>query len=99
MFAGARLKPWFVFCAPPTQHDKLLKLLAKTTHNTFDANYNPTKDIQSIIEEAKEIETKFGHFFDYVLVMDDLDRAFKELLREINLLEKESQWIPKIWLK
>ena len=42
---------------------------------------------------------KFGHFFDYVLVMDDLDRAFKELLREINLLEKESQWIPKIWLK
>ena len=97
--SGAKLKPWFVFCAPPTQLDKLHKLISITAHNNFENNHSSNKDIQSIIEEAKEIETKFGHYFDYILVMNDIDKAYHELLKEINALEKERQWIPKLWMK
>ena len=74
-------------------------MISITAHNNFENSHNSSKDIQSIIEEAKEIETKFGHYFDYILTMNDIDLAYHELLKEINLLEKESQWIPKIWLK
>lgn len=84
------MKPFFVFCSPPSQLDKLAKLVSMTTHNAFDSQVS-NKDLQSIIEEAKEIENKFGHYFDMVLTMTDIDRAYHELMKEINTLEREAQ--------
>lgn len=96
---GAKLKPFFVFVAPPTQLDKLNKLISITAHNSFENSHLSNKDLQSIIEEAKEIENKFGHYFDMILRMTDIDRAYHELILKINALEREAQWIPKSWLK
>jgi len=56
-------------------------------------------DLQSIIDEAREIETRYGHLFDMVLSITDVDRAYQELFREVNALEREPQWIPSIWNK
>jgi MAGUK p55 subfamily protein 5 len=96
------LKPFFVFVAPPTQLDRLNKLIASTAaahHGQLDPCPLSPSDLQSILEEAREIESKYGHYFDLVLSMTDIDRAFNELMREINALEREPQWIPKVWLK
>lgn len=51
------------------------------------------------VEEAREIEDQYGHYFDLVLKMTDLDRAYEQLLNEINNLERDPQWIPSDWLK
>lgn len=56
-------------------------------------------DLREIIERAREMEDKFGHFFDYVLVNVDMDKAFDELLTEINRIEVEPQWVPMTWTR
>ncbi|XP_074601259.1 MAGUK p55 family member stardust [Brevipalpus obovatus] len=94
--AGAKLKPYFVFVAPPTQIDRLRKLIS-TTHKGQEGHQLSPGELQSIIDEARDIEARFGHYFDKVLPITDIDRAYQELLREINALEREPQYIPSIW--
>ena len=45
------------------------------------------------------MEDKYGHFFDYVLVNTDMDRAYEELLAEINRIEVAPQWVPVAWTR
>lgn len=44
------------------------------------------------------MEDKYGHYFDYILVNSDMDRAYDDLLIEINRLEVEAQWVPQQWI-
>ena len=55
-------------------------------------------ELKDTIEKAREMEDTFGHYFDYVIVNYDLDRAYEELLAEINRLEVERQWVPAQWV-
>ncbi len=55
-------------------------------------------DLKEIIERAREMEETFGHYFDMVIVYSDPERAYQELVHEINLLEREPQWVPASWL-
>ena len=38
------------------------------------------------------------HFLQ-VIIYSDPERAYQELLREINLLEREPQWVPASWVQ
>lgn len=68
--------------------------------NRIKAGDNPKDDeLKDIIEKAREMEENFGHYFDMVIVNSDIDKAYNELLKEINTLEREPQWVPAIWLK
>lgn len=108
--AGARLKPYFVFVSPPTQMDKLSRLIDSTIaadgsgpghhfHHHHHHSRMSTSDLQNIIEEARDIESRYGHYFDMTLTVTDIKRAYDELINEINALEREPQWIPVSWLK
>ena len=55
-------------------------------------------ELTDIIERAREMEEAFGHYFDMVIVYADPERAYQELLREVNLLEREPQWVPAAWV-
>ncbi len=56
------------------------------------------EDLKEIIERAREMEEAYGHYFDMVIVYSDPERAYQELIREINLLEREPQWVPASWM-
>ncbi|XP_055947410.1 protein PALS1-like isoform X2 [Argiope bruennichi] len=85
------LKPYVVFVAPPS--------LEKLRQNRLKAGDNPKdEELKDIIEKAREMEDNYGHYFDMVIINSDIDKAFNELLKEINTLEREPQWVPKIWL-
>lgn len=45
------------------------------------------------------MEDKYGHFFDMVIINNDTERAYHQLLSEINSLEREPQWVPAAWVK
>ena len=95
------MKPYFVFVAPPAQIEKLNRLMTMTASNPqqhYD-NSSAATDLQSIIDEARDIEARYGHYFDMILSITDIERAYQELLREINALEREPQWIPSQWLR
>ena len=85
------LMPFVVFVAPPS----LEKLKRWKLERAEPANDEELKDI---IERAREMEEAYGHFFDMVVIYSDPERAYQELLREINLIEREPQWIPAAWV-
>ncbi|XP_033843597.1 protein PALS1 [Periophthalmus magnuspinnatus] len=86
------LKPYIIFIAPPSQ-ERLRALLAKE-------NKNPKpEELRDIIEKAREMEQSCGHLFDAIIVNTDQDKAYNELLRLINKLDTEPQWVPCSWLR
>ncbi|KAG8227824.1 hypothetical protein J437_LFUL008468 [Ladona fulva] len=86
------LKPYVVFVAPPS----LEKLRQKKIRNGEAFKEEELKDI---IEKAREMEEKYGHYFDMIIVNNDTERAYQQLLNEINVLEREPQWVPASWVK
>ncbi|KAG5265750.1 hypothetical protein AALO_G00245980 [Alosa alosa] len=86
------LKPYIIFIAPPSQ-ERLRALLTKD-------NRNPKpEELRDIIEKAREMEQNYGHLFDAAIVNTDHDKAYQELLRFINKLDTEPQWVPSSWLR
>ncbi|XP_017158997.1 MAGUK p55 subfamily member 5-A-like [Poecilia reticulata] len=86
------LKPYIIFIAPPSQ-ERLRALLLK------DGKNPKPEELRDIIEKAREMEQSCGHLFDAVIVNTDPDRAYGELLRLINKLDTEPQWVPCSWLR
>ncbi|XP_012274749.1 MAGUK p55 subfamily member 5 [Orussus abietinus] len=86
------LKPYVVFVAPPS----LEKLRQKRLKNNESFKEEELKDI---IEKAREMEDKYGHLFDMIIINNDTDRAYNQLLAEINSLEREPQWVPACWVQ
>ncbi|XP_064601586.1 protein PALS1-like [Liolophura sinensis] len=85
------LKPYVIFVYPPNL-EKLRLIRKKLGGNLSD------EELKEIIEKAREMEENYGHYFDYILVNSDMDKAYDELLAEINRLEVEPQWVPRVWL-
>merc|ERR1719431_544312 len=85
------LMPYVVFVAPPS----LEKLKRWKIDHSEPINDN---ELREIIERAREMEETYGHYFDMVIIYSDPDRAYQQLTEEINLLEREPQWVPAAWL-
>ena len=60
--------------------------------------YFQDDELKNIIEKSREMEEDYGHYFDFIIINYDLDRAYDELLKEINRLEVEPQWVPSQWV-
>lgn len=43
------------------------------------------------------MEARWGHLFDMIILNNDTERAYDQLLAEINSLEREPQWVPANW--
>lgn len=61
--------------------------------------FTQPEELREIIEKAREMEQSHGHLFDAVIVNTDQDKAYTELLRLINKLDTEPQWVPSSWLR
>ncbi|XP_076321879.1 MAGUK p55 family member stardust isoform X2 [Tachypleus tridentatus] len=86
------LKPYVVFVAPPSL-EKLKQNRAKMGASVKE------EELIDIIEKAREMEENYGHYFDMIIINSDIDKAYNELVKEINILEREPQWVPSFWLK
>lgn len=64
----------------------------------FSCFFQP-EELRDIIEKAREMEQNYGHLFDAAIVNTDLDKSYQELLRLINKLDTEPQWVPSSWLR
>ena len=86
------LMPYVVFVAPPS----LQQLKRWKMENLEQVDDD---ELEEIIERAREMEERYGHYFDMIIIYSDPDRAYQQLLDEINLLEREPQWVPAAWLR
>lgn len=65
----------------------------------YNLHFFQEEELKEIIEKAREMEDKFGHYFDMIIINNDTERAYHQLLNEINSLEREPQWVPATWVK
>ncbi|XP_031626872.1 uncharacterized protein LOC116343112 isoform X4 [Contarinia nasturtii] len=91
LLRASDLKPYVVLVAPPS----LEKLRQKK-----ERNHEPYKDedLKEIIATARDMEARWGHLFDMIIINNDTERAYHQLLAEINSLEREPQWVPASWV-
>lgn len=54
-------------------------------------------DFVELEEASRLMEAKYKHFFDCVLVNDDLQDACMQLCSVIQQAQEEPQWIPVSW--
>nr|XP_026689598.1 MAGUK p55 subfamily member 5-like isoform X1 [Ciona intestinalis] len=85
------LKPYIVFIAPPPL-EKLRQNMSK------EGKQIKEDELRRIIENARDIERRYAHYFDETIRNTDLNRSYAELLRLINKLDSEPQWVPASWL-
>jgi MAGUK p55 subfamily protein 5 len=53
------------------------------------------EELKEIIATARDMEARWGHLFDMIIINNDTERAYHQLLAEINSLEREPQWVEK----
>lgn len=85
------LKPYILFVAPPSL-ERLRQNMSK------EGKQIKEDELRKIIESARSIEQKYAHYFDEIIRNTDLSRSYAELLRLINKLDTEPQWVPAAWL-
>lgn len=60
--------------------------------------YLQEEELKEIIATARDMEARWGHLFDMIIINNDTERAYEQLMNEINLLEREPQWVPASWV-
>ncbi|XP_058274159.1 MAGUK p55 subfamily member 7 [Hemibagrus wyckioides] len=94
-------KPYVTFIKPPAiEQLRLSRRKARILASCDEAK--PTRtfmeaDFEEMINTAQDMEDKYGYLFEKIIINDDLATVFTALRAELKKLEKESNWIPKIW--
>ena len=57
------------------------------------------EEYRDSINIATDMEDHYGHYFDSVIPFDSVDYVYEQLIYEINLLEREPQWVPAKWVR
>lgn len=85
--------PFVVFIAPPS-----FERLKANKQRELGTNLKED-DLRNIVNEAKVMESEFGHYFDKTIVNYDLERSYQELRTDIHRLETEPQWVNVDWIQ
>ncbi|XP_069998373.1 MAGUK p55 subfamily member 7 isoform X7 [Penaeus vannamei] len=98
----AEFKPYVIYVKPPTL--AVLKETREAAHarSTFDENNSRgfTEDeFKDMLKADARIEFHYSHWFDEVIVNDDLSSAFELLVAAVNRVETEPLWVPASWVQ
>ncbi|XP_074981885.1 protein PALS2 isoform X5 [Caretta caretta] len=93
----AEFMPYVVFIAAPE-----LETLRAMHKAVVDAGIT-TKlltdtDLKKTVDESARIQRAYNHYFDLLIVNDNLDKAFEKLQTAIEKLRLEPQWVPISWV-
>ncbi|KAM4705974.1 MAGUK p55 subfamily member 7 [Rhinophrynus dorsalis] len=92
-------KPFVIFIKPPSlERLRETRKNAKLMDERGSSKSFTEEDFEEMIRCAQEMETHHGHFFDKVIVNDDLTTACNELKTTVDALETEACWVPVSWL-
>ncbi|KAF7692365.1 hypothetical protein HF521_009975 [Silurus meridionalis] len=97
----AEFKPYVAFVRPPAIEQlrfsrRKAKILAGCEEPVPSRTFMEA-DFEEMINATKEMENEYAYLFEKIAINDDLARVFTEIRAELRKLEKESNWIPKIW--
>jgi guanylate kinase len=102
MLRTAEFKPYIVYVKPPPFEVLKLsrhKAFAKSTFDESNSRAFNDDEFNEILRSADRIEFLYGHWFDEVLVNDDLNNAFERLLKIAKKVESDPLWVPAGWVQ
>ncbi|KAH9491777.1 MAGUK p55 sub member 7, partial [Bulinus truncatus] len=90
----AELKPFIIFIKAPNLERMKYTRLEKHARATSSENTVPftPEELRDIVEMSSKMEERYGHYFDYTLVNDDLHMAASELITIAAQIEKNEQY-------
>lgn len=56
-------------------------------------------DLHALIDDGRHMEDTYGHLFDYTITNTNFERTFDEVLKVIERIERESDWVPASWVR
>ncbi|XP_061548664.1 MAGUK p55 subfamily member 4-like isoform X2 [Phycodurus eques] len=95
-----KYKPYVIFIKAPS-----LEKLAQTTENasivcTYQHNRNfPKEDINDLMATSRQMELKYKHLFDEVLVNEQLNDTCAKLYVAVQRAQEGANWIPVSWTR
>ncbi|XP_016109633.1 MAGUK p55 subfamily member 5-A-like isoform X3 [Sinocyclocheilus grahami] len=95
VLCSSDLKPYIIFIRPsppPPPQERFSTLL------TRGVKKHMPEDVRETLEKVREMEHSYGHLFDAVITNTEQEKSVSELLRLIDKLDIEPQWVPSDWV-
>uniref|UniRef100_A0A671M0U1 MAGUK p55 subfamily member 6-like n=1 Tax=Sinocyclocheilus anshuiensis TaxID=1608454 RepID=A0A671M0U1_9TELE len=67
-------------------------------HNNSVFSFSQDVDLKKTVDESARILRAYRHYFDLIIVNDNLDCAFEKLQSAVEQLCTEPQWVPVSWV-
>ncbi|XP_054741395.1 protein PALS2 isoform X1 [Anastrepha obliqua] len=55
-------------------------------------------DLIATVEESSFVQRRYGKYFDMVIVNDDFDNTFQQVVKVLDQMSHEEQWVPVDWI-
>lgn len=96
----SNLLPYVIFITLPRK-DQLNRLREyDESGEPFNPNVRLKKqELDDLIEKARDMNRSYGHYFDKVIINNDLDSTFEEIIEICDHLETDPQWVPSSWVR
>lgn len=76
------------------QHQKF----SLNSSNNSVLSFSQDVDLKKTVDESARIQRAYRHYFDLIIVNDNLDCAFEKLQSAVDQLCTEPQWVPVSWV-
>jgi len=76
---------------------KYSKMQTKSTMGNNSSLNLSSKDVEQVVLESDTLERDYHAYFDLTLVAEDIDRTFEQLVRAVEALSAEPQWVNVQW--
>lgn len=93
----AEFMPYVVFIAAP-EFDTLKDMHKAVVDAGLTTKQLTDVDLKKTVDESARILRTYRHYFDLIIVNDNLDRAFEKLQSAVDQLCTEPQWVPVSWV-
>uniref|UniRef100_A0A8C7FH86 MAGUK p55 scaffold protein 3 n=1 Tax=Oncorhynchus kisutch TaxID=8019 RepID=A0A8C7FH86_ONCKI len=85
----SEFKPYVIFVKPRVPESRRRRSAATS----------PDEDLQEMRQSAQQMDQRYGHLVDRVLIKEDSASACTELRGILERLERETFWVPLCWVR
>ncbi|PWA30291.1 hypothetical protein CCH79_00015731 [Gambusia affinis] len=89
--------PYVVFLQSPD-----FEVLKAMNHSAVEAGVVTKaltdEELQRTCDESAKIQAAFGHFFDLIIVNENLDETYRTVKAALETVSKNPQWVPVTWV-
>lgn len=76
---------------------KMSKMKSKSNMGNHSLLNLSAKELEQVVLESDAIERDYHSYFDLTLVAEDIDKTFEQLVRAVEALSAEPQWVNVQW--